>query len=217
GPRAWQPLLRRLALEPASAPALQLVPPPAPPAARPEFEWAGQASVHVGTVVHRFLQQIADRGLEQWNAATIRARLPAFRGELELLGVERGDLAAAAERVAAALVAALDDPQGRWLLAAHEEARSELRVTVRSALGLEHLRLDRTFVADGTRWIVDFKTGQHEGGDLEAFLASEVERYRPQLERYARALAAFDARPIKIALYFPLLKALRAWSAPAPL
>ncbi|HEX5048713.1 MAG TPA: hypothetical protein VFX89_16495, partial [Gammaproteobacteria bacterium] len=96
-------------------------------------------------------------------------------------------------------------------------ARSELRVTVRSELGLEHLRLDRTFVAGGKRWIVDFKTGEHEGGDLEAFLASEIERYRPQLERYARAIAGVDARPIEIALYFPLLKALRSWSAAAPL
>ncbi|HET7131038.1 MAG TPA: 3'-5' exonuclease, partial [Gammaproteobacteria bacterium] len=218
GPQAWQPLLRRLALEPASAAAPRdAAARPAPPVARPEFAWAGQASVHVGTVVHRFLQQIADRGLEHWNAATIRARVPVFRSELELLGVDRGELAAAAERVAGALVAALDDPQGRWLLAPHEEARSELRVTVRSPLGLEHLRLDRTFVVDGTRWIVDFKTGQHEGGDLDAFLTSEVERYRPQLERYARALGAFDSRPFMIALYFPLLKALRAWSAPAPL
>jgi ATP-dependent exoDNAse (exonuclease V) beta subunit len=218
GPKAWQPLLRRLTLEPGNAAAPHAATGPAAPVvARPEFAWAGQASVHVGTVVHRFLQQIADRGIEQWNADTIRARLPAFRGELELLGVDRGELASAAERVAAALVATLEDPQGRWLLARHEDARSELRVTVRSALGLEHLRLDRTFVADGARWIVDFKTGQHEGGDLEAFLTSEVERYRPQLERYARALAAFDSRPITIALYFPLLKALRAWGAPASL
>ena len=72
------------------------------------------------------------------------------------------------------------------MLGAHAEARSELRLTVRNGAFLEHLRLDRTFVDDGKRWIVDFKTSQHEGGDLDAFLDSEVERYRPQLERYAR-------------------------------
>jgi len=216
---AWQPILRRLAIA-ASDPAQPdeagyvAAETRSVAAARPEFAWAGQASVHVGTVVHRFLQEIADRGLEHWSADSVRARVAGFRGELELLGVDGADLPAAAERVAAALVATLEDPQGRWVLARHEEARSELRVTVRTELGLEHLRLDRTFVADGARWIVDFKTGQHEGSDTEAFLGSEVERYRPQLERYARAIAAFDARPIKIALYFPLLKALRAWAAP---
>jgi ATP-dependent helicase/nuclease subunit A len=218
-PKVWQPILRRLTLAPGAAEPLcddarATAEPPVVAAARPEFAWAAQASVHVGTVVHRFLQQIADRWLEHWSVEAVRARVAGFRGELELLGVDRADLPVAAERVVAALVAALEDPQGRWLLARHDEARSELRVTVRSELGLEHLRLDRTFVADGARWIVDFKTGEHEGGDVEAFLASEVERYRPQLERYARALAAFDPRPIKIALYFPLLKALRAWAPP---
>ena len=44
--------------------------------------------------------------------------------------------------------------------------------------------IDRTFVADGIRWVVDFKTSPHEGGDREAFLDSEVVRYTPQLTRY---------------------------------
>ena len=78
---------------------------------------------------------------------------------------------------------------------------------------LEHIRLDRTFVADGVRWIVDFKTGQHEGADTGAFLDSEVQRYRPQLDRYAQALAVIDARPIEACLYFPLLRAFRSWRA----
>jgi ATP-dependent exoDNAse (exonuclease V) beta subunit len=216
----WQPVLRRLTPASGEEPGLLEDAHAAARGAgtlRPEFAWAGQASVHVGTVVHRFLQQIADRGLEHWSPDVVRAHIPAFRGELELLGVDRAELPAAAERVASALIAALEDPHGRWVLTRHEDARSELRVTVRSELGLEHLRLDRTFVADGRRWIVDFKTGEHEGGDLEAFLTSEVERYRPQLERYARAIAVFDARPIEIALYFPLLKALRSWAAPSSL
>ena len=66
-----------------------------------------------------------------------------------------------------------------------------------------HVVLDRTFVADGVRWIVDFKTGTHEGGDPEAFLDAEVERYRPQLARYARIVSALDPTPIRLALYHP--------------
>ena len=44
-------------------------------------------------------------------------------------------------------------------------------------------------------------------------LDSEVERYRPQLDRYAAALAAIERRAVRVALYFPLLKELRSWSA----
>jgi ATP-dependent helicase/nuclease subunit A len=69
--------------------------------------------------------------------------------------------------------------------------------------------IDRTFVdAKGTRWIVDFKTSTHEGGGLERFLSQEVERYRPQLTRYARLLRLFKpGEKVRAALYFPLLKA----------
>jgi ATP-dependent helicase/nuclease subunit A len=183
------------------------------PAPRPEFSWASPAAAHIGTVVHRQLQAIAEVGVESWSAAAIEQRSAVFRHELQLLGVDRAELAAATARAGAALRAAVEDPEGRWVLAKHPEARSELRLTLRVGERLEHIRLDRTFVADGTRWIIDFKTSLHEGADREAFLASEVERYRPQLDRYAAALAVIDPRPVQVALYFPLLRTLRAWAA----
>jgi ATP-dependent helicase/nuclease subunit A len=209
-----QPVLRRLVVDTTSGEATAETAPVALPAVRPEFEWAGPAAVHVGTVVHRYLQQIADQGVASWNAASIPSLRAAFRSELELLGVERIELAAAVDRVVAALAAALEDPQGRWLLDAHEAASSELRLTLRGGGALEHVRIDRTFVADGVRWIVDFKTSRHEGGDREMFVESEVDRYRPQLTRYAAALAAVDPRPVTVGLYFPLLKVLRSWPIP---
>jgi ATP-dependent exoDNAse (exonuclease V) beta subunit len=180
---------------------------------QPEFAWAGQAAVHVGTVVHRQLQRFADSGVESWTASQVRSLAGTFERDLLLLGVEPHDIGAARDRVLAALTRALDDPRGRWVLGAHTEARSELRLTVRNGELLEHLRLDRTFVDDGKRWIVDFKTSQHQGGDLRAFLDSEVARYRSQLERYAYALAAIDSRPIHLGLYFPLLAEFRGWPA----
>jgi ATP-dependent exoDNAse (exonuclease V) beta subunit len=183
--------------------------------ARPEFAWAGQAAVHVGTVVHRHLQRFADGGIEIWSVERVREAVPRFRRELALLGVERRELDAAAERVGAALAHALTDERGRWILSAHTEAQSELRMTLRAGDALEHLRIDRTFIAEGRRWIVDFKTSQHEGGEIAAFLDSEVARYAPQLERYAQALGAIDSRPVWLGLYFPLLEEFRSWPATA--
>jgi ATP-dependent exoDNAse (exonuclease V) beta subunit len=207
------PELRRLAA-PSTARAAGSVP-TAVPAPRPEFIWAGQAAAHVGTVVHRYLQRIAEQGLELWDARRIWEREATFARELELLGVEPAERAGAAASVATALAHALGDPHGRFVLGPQAEARSELRLTLRAGIVLEHVRLDRTFVAQGRRWIVDFKTSQHEGGSLGAFLDSEVERYAPQLERYAQALAVTDARPIELGLYFPLLGELRSWPAVA--
>jgi ATP-dependent exoDNAse (exonuclease V) beta subunit len=169
--------------------------------------------VHIGTVVHRLLQRIATDGVSRWTAARVAAERTLFGRELALLGVDTDELPFAVERVTAALTNVLDDSIGRWTLTEHPEARSELRLALRSMSGLAHIMLDRTFVEANVRWIIDYKTGQHEGGDIDAFLASEVERYRPQLERYAAAMAAIDSREIKLALYFPLLRAFRSWPA----
>jgi hypothetical protein len=88
-------------------------------------------------------------------------------------------------------------------------------------VGVEIVRVavDRTFVdARGDRWIVDFKTSEHEGGSLERFLDSEQARYAPQLNRYAALIRPLGPEPIRVGLYFPLLSAWREWAigAPAP-
>ena len=48
---------------------------------------------------------------------------------------------------------------------------------------------------------------------LEAFLDNERTRYQEQLERYGRLMFQQDRRPIRLALYFPLLGGWREWPA----
>jgi ATP-dependent helicase/nuclease subunit A len=104
----------------------------------------------------------------------------------------------------------VQDDRGRWVLGPHPEQRSELRLTAVQGLSVRRMVLDRTFVtAEGERWIVDYKAGVHEGADAGAFLDSERERYRGQLETYA---AAFDP-DARLGLYFPLVPGWRHWSA----
>ena len=178
---------------------------------RPDYQWAGQSAIHVGTVVHTWLQHISDQGLMGWTANRIQELKPRFNQELELMGVDIEDLDRSTARVVHALLGVLEDPRGRWILGDHLEESSEFSVTYLGAGGLRHLRVDRTFVDEGTRWIIDFKASYHEGGSLEKFLDAEVARYRPQLNRYAGVLSKFDNRPIRMALYFPIFKAFRDW------
>ena len=56
------------------------------------------------------------------------------------------------------------------------------------------------------RWIIDYKTSSHEGGNLRGFLNAEVERYSAQLEKYAAIYGAYSGKRPRCALYFPLLK-----------
>ena len=109
--------------------------------------------------------------------------------------------------------ATLADPRGKWLFdPAHAEAASELALGGWDGRAVSHIAVDRTFVADGVRWIVDFKTGAHEGADPDAFLDREQERYREQLEQYAAFVRVLDPRPIWLGLYYPLVAGWREWA-----
>jgi ATP-dependent helicase/nuclease subunit A len=111
----------------------------------------------------------------------------------------------------AALRQSLVSERGRWVLAAHEEAVSEWELNGVFGDRILHRKLDRTFVADGVRWIIDYKTGAHEGSGVEAFLDNERERYRAQLETYAELVSRLDPRPVRLGLYFPLMDGWREW------
>ena len=110
------------------------------------------------------------------------------------------------ERVTSALQAALEDPRGRWILQRRDGGACELALTAATGELIRQARMDRTFMEDGVRWIIDYKSSSHEGGELEAFLDNEVMRYRAQLTGYA---GWFPGEHVRLGLYFPLLGAWR--------
>jgi ATP-dependent exoDNAse (exonuclease V) beta subunit len=126
-----------------------------------------------------------------------------------------GELALAVGKVLQALRGAVGTERGRWLLAKHEEARSEWPLSGILAGRLVHAVIDRTFIDDGIRWIVDYKTSEPRPGDaLDSFLVSERERYRPQLQAYAELCRRLEpGREIRMGLYFPLFD---GWCEVAP-
>jgi ATP-dependent exoDNAse (exonuclease V) beta subunit len=173
----------------------------------PVFEWAQTDAAAIGTVTHRLLAQMAANPASVADAARRGDLERRTRIELAAEGVDPAALDAATRTVLEAIDAVRRDPRGRWLFeATHAEAQSEWPLAGMDNGAVVHVTLDRSFVADGVRWIVDFKTGRHEGGAVDAFLAREVERYRGQLERYARVVRSLDARPIRLALYYPLVE-----------
>jgi ATP-dependent exoDNAse (exonuclease V) beta subunit len=176
-----------------------------------EFSWVGATAREVGSVVHRWLQRIADDELKAWDAARIAALREAFRRELVALGVADNDLEAATGRVVAALTHAVMHERGRWLLGPQQDAHNELRMTAIVNGERVNLVIDRTFRgADDKLWIVDYKTSSHEGADVEGFLDRERVRYEAQLKRYAAAVG--EPQRTMLGLYFPLLAGWREWA-----
>jgi len=188
------------------------VPPVAPPTQlmAAAAEWAHPTAKHVGTVTHLLLELIGTQGLEAWSPATLAARQDFVRRELALRGVPRAELEQATRRVLRAIANTLDSERGRWIFdARHLDRASERHYTaLLDGVSIEAV-LDRVFVAHdgdaaaGTRYIVDFKTSEPGALSVAEFVAAEVERYRGQLEGYARILRMVEERPIALGLYFP--------------
>jgi len=176
----------------------------------PEFSWVGETSRHIGTVVHAALERFSSAG-----QLPTRDRIVGLAAEhahqLRRHGVPEPDIDRASRTVQEALLRTLADERGRWLFdPGHRDVRSELALTGVADGQLLNVIIDRTFIeADGTRWVIDFKTSRHEGSRLEAFLDEEAERYRPQLARSAVLARALGPEPVRIALYFPLMSRFR--------
>ena len=157
----------------------------------------------MGTVVHRILQHH-----DHWPGETTWIE--------DLLieeGVQKAELGKAVLRVRTALQAMSEDPRGRWLLdPGHREQRKEYALSGRVGGVLHHVVIDRSFVdAEGLRWVIDYKTSHHAGGDVEDFLDREQERYRLQMLRYATLMQALTGEKAHAALYFPLLQGWREY------
>ena len=172
---------------------------------RPVFEWASELQRRVGIVVHRMLQEVQAREELAVREDTLRV---ALRSE----GLDGEKLDEALARATVALENAVADERGRWILSGHEDDQREYALSTVVERKVRHFVLDRTFVDDGVRWIIDYKTSTHEGSGRDAFLDNEQTRYREQMEGYARVMRALDPRPIRLGLYFPLVQGWREWA-----
>ena len=176
------------------------------------FDWSGFTLRSVGTVVHRFLERVGQEGLDRWTGPQLDRHRNDIARQLQSLGVAAADIEQNQIRGLEAIQQTLTDERGKWILSNHQEACSEWELTGEFAGELRSIKIDRSFVDEnGTRWIIDYKTGWHEGSEKDAFLDNEMERYRKQLESYAALVSAIDSRPIRLGLYFPLVKGWREW------
>ena len=171
----------------------------------PTFEWVSELQRRVGIVVHRMLQEMRVPDRLDFSEDILRISL---RSE----GLAAEKLDEALSRAVSALRNTIEDDRGRWILSQHENDAREYALSAVVEGRVRRFVLDRTFVDGNTRWIIDYKTGTHTGGAPDKFLDNEQARYRVQLESYARVIQTMDSRPIRLGLYFPVLRGWRGWS-----
>ena len=179
-----------------------------------QYDWAGAMIRHVGTVVHNILQQCPS--VQRPDPASVAVLDGQIKRMLADAGVHDAEMNTALERVQTALEKMFQDERGQWILdSKHQEQRNEYALSGHIDGALITVVIDRSFVAaDGTRWIIDYKTSTHrgKGADLAVFLDREQERYQGQMENYLHLVRAkYPDQPIRSALYFPLLQGWREY------
>jgi ATP-dependent exoDNAse (exonuclease V) beta subunit len=170
-----------------------------------EFNWAGAQARRTGTVLHELMERVGNTGIEHFSLDDRRALVERIPSLLRARGTGPEALASTSALIAQAFENTLESETGRWILSGkHADAVCELALSGRIEGKLINAVIDRTFIdANGTRWIIDYKSGYHEGGDLESFLAEEAGRYETQLGLYRRLFEQMGETEIKTALYLP--------------
>ena len=175
----------------------------------PEVETTGaRLARHTGTVIHNALQSLVENKLVTNDSCIaadtfINQQHSFWKIQLQQLGWSGDNLNRALQKIATAITNTLNSEQGRWLLnCEHEQSACELSLMQKEKQDVREHIIDRTFIADGARWIVDYKSSDTETGEIEtAFIAREMETYKAQLLRYQKLLATAETMPIKTALY----------------
>ncbi len=158
----------------------------------------------IGILTHFYLQLIADSGIERWSTERIKPLNTAMQRWFKQHGYDGEKATLGATRVNTLLQTTLSSEKGRWVLAQRASAKNELEIErnhSESDEGVSKKIIDRTFIEDETRWIIDYKSTTFKNTPDQTTLNNTAEQYRMQLEGYAQ-LFIEEGLPIQKAVFF---------------
>jgi ATP-dependent exoDNAse (exonuclease V) beta subunit len=85
-------------------------------------------------------------------------------------------------------------PRGQWLIAPHTEEHNEYELLIHINHDVRTLIIDRTFIDQDKRWIIDFKTGRED--------PASTQEHQAQVNGYAKALAPYTPQPLCCGIYY---------------
>ena len=178
----------------------------------PGFQLKDPLPKYRGILIHQILQQMSYFGISWWQEKDFSVTSSYLKKHLLQLGMPHTDLNTEIEFIHQAIKNILNDERGKWILFPHQEAEAEYRLTATIQGKSRQLIMDRTFVNDNIRWIIDYKTSIFNRENLSEFLLEEQKKYQQQMFYYFEAMRSKDKRPIRMGLYFPLIPAWQEWT-----
>ncbi len=173
-----------------------------------EYIWAGNKARCLGVTLHALFQEISKTELSSWENRGQGSLEKILKTRLLSEGLPSSDLDSAVQEGITALKNIFQDPKGKWIFQSHKDHQSEYAISGFISDFPENRIMDRTFIDENDiRWIIDFKTGKHEGANIEKFFEEEKRRYNSQLKAYEELFIKLgETREIKKALYYPMHK-----------
>ncbi len=160
----------------------------------------------IGDILHRSMQRLVEQGLD-WQDEALKS---SWKTSLLARGIRGDSLEQALAQLQKAMQVLETSQTAAWLTdSKHAESACEKEfVRLYGDGSVQRMVVDRTFLHQGTRWVVDYKSAlPAEGETPDEFIARETERYRPQMQAYSQLFD--DPDVVKAALYFPLLDRLQ--------
>lgn len=174
---------------------------------REDYQPLTELAVATGKVLHRQLQWLSDNYIPGFKITDTWREITLAQLKAEHVFASRSELNNALERVIFGIENMLADPLGKEILSSTDESYSE--VTLHKKInhsGLLTRIIDRTYVKENVRWIVDYKSSVPlKDESLDDFLAREKQLYMTQLTDYFKMFSRLDNRKIVAGLYFPML------------
>jgi ATP-dependent helicase/nuclease subunit A len=164
------------------------------------METGSRLEADSGILAHRYMELVARDGLEAWPISRLEALEPVMQRWMFAQGHGNEEAVIGAERALDALRTTLNSEAGRWILRSREQGGHEYALSRADEDGVSTHIMDRTFVEEGVRWIIDYKSTRFAEGADNALL-EQAEQYRPQLQRYAGLFAGEDL-PVRMAVFF---------------
>lgn len=168
----------------------------------------------IGDLLHAILETAVNQSLDMWQWENIQQLFPVYENWLFQKGITKQELPEAMRRLQVSLKHALQNKKLCWSLQSnHQDSSTELALTTlsdESTVGVQNHIVDRSFIDDkGVRWIIDYKSSFFVGDENEKqnFIAQQIKKYRPQLERYGSLFALQESREQKWVLYFSYVDA----------
>jgi ATP-dependent exoDNAse (exonuclease V) beta subunit len=169
------------------------------PNVKPSYQ--NNLEADMGILAHRYMEMMAQQGLAHWTTDRVASLAPSMQHWLRQQGHVESVAKEATATLQLILKQTLNSADGQWVLQTRPDAAAELGITCYDQGGVKGYVIDRTFIEDGVRWIIDYKSVSLESNLTDNEFKTVAEQYRPQLDDYAM-LFSDQAVPVKKAIFF---------------